>query len=204
MRATFGERGLAFLDALPDLIVRAQRRWDRHDLRLADPLSCNFIAYARRRGHEVVLKLGVPDREPISEVAALRHFDGRGAVRLLESDAEAGMLLLERLRPGRTLLSLNDDARATDIAADAMLALHRPAPQDSDLIDVRSRFEAFTRLRARFPGATGPLDGAIVQRAEQSVAARLAEEYDPYLLHGDLHHFNVLSSARGWPLIRKG
>ena len=50
IRATFGERGIAFLDALPDLIVRAQRRWDLHDLRLADPLSSKFIAYARRRG----------------------------------------------------------------------------------------------------------------------------------------------------------
>jgi len=198
IRATFGDRGVAFLEGLPELIDRAQGRWDLRDIRPADALSYNFIAFARRSGLDVVLKLGVPSRELTSEIAALRCFDGRGAVRLLESDAEAGMLLLERLRPGRTLSSLDDDTRATDIAAEVMLTLHRPAPRDSDLIGVRSWFDAFRRLRARFDGSAGPLDAAIVQRAEDIVAARLAEVYEPVLLHGDLHHFNILSSARGW------
>ena len=198
IRAVFGERGVTFLDGLPDLVIRAQRRWGLDDIRPADSLSYNFIAFARRQGEDVVLKLGVPNRELTSEIAALRHFDGRGAVRLLESDADAGMLLLERLRPGRTLTTVADDAQATDVAARVMLALDRPVPPDPDLIDVQSWFVAFERLRARFHGATGPLDAAIVERAEDFLAARLAEEYKPMLLHGDLHHFNILSSARGW------
>jgi streptomycin 6-kinase len=198
MRAAFGARGQAFLEGLPDLIGRAQQRWNLNEVRPVDSLSYNFVAFARRGRQDVVLKLGVPNRELTSEIAALRHFDGRGAVRLLESDAEAGMLLLERLRPGNTLIAVCDDAQATDIAADVILALDRPVPPDPDLIDVQSWFVAFERLRARFHGATGPLDGAIVERAEDFVAARLADGYGPVLLHGDLHHFNILSSARGW------
>jgi streptomycin 6-kinase len=198
MRAAFGARGQAFLEGLPDLIGRAQQRWNLNEVRPVDSLSYNFVAFARRGRQDVVLKLGVPNRELTSEIAALRHFDGRGAVRLLESDAEAGMLLLERLRPGNTLIAVCDDAKATDIAADVILALDRPVPPDPDLIDVQSWFVAFERLRARFHGATGPLDGAIVERAEDFVAARLADGYGPVLLHGDLHHFNILSSARGW------
>jgi streptomycin 6-kinase len=196
--AAFGERGQAFLDGLPDTIGRAQRRWNLHDIQPAEALSYNFVAFARRGSQDVVLKLGVPDRELNSEIAALRHLDGRGTVRLLDSDAQAGMLLLERLQPGHMLISVANDSQATDIAADLMLALRGPAPRSSDLIDLRSWFDAFKRLRARFHGGTGPLDGALVQRAEDIVAGRLGEDYQPVLLHGDLHHFNILSSERGW------
>jgi streptomycin 6-kinase len=198
VRAAFGERGRAFLEGLPELISRAQQRWNLDGIRPADSLSYNFVAFARRGGQDVVLKLGVPNRELTSEIAALRHFDGRGAVRLLEADASAGMLLLERLRPGHMLVSIADDAEATAIAADVMIALHHPAAPDSDLIDMQSWFDAFKRLRARFHGAVGPLDGGLVQLAENIVVARLEDEYEPVLLHGDLHHFNILSSARGW------
>ena len=198
VRGAFGERGQVFLDALPDLINRAQRRWRLEDIQRADALSYNFVAFARRAGRDVVLKLGVPNRELTSEIAALRHFDGRGAVRLLESDAGAGMLLLERLRPGQMLISAASDLQAIDIAADLMRTLHRPAPDDPDLIDVRSWFDAFKRLRARFDGVTGPLDAALVERAEGVAALGLDQDSAPVLLHGDLHHYNILSSDRGW------
>ena len=38
-----------------------------------------------------------------AEIAALRLFDGRGAVRLLDADPERGALLLERVEPGTML-----------------------------------------------------------------------------------------------------
>ena len=65
---TFGERGRLFLHALPELIEEAAARWELSDLQPAPVLSYNFILFARRAGAEVVLKLGVPDRELTSEV----------------------------------------------------------------------------------------------------------------------------------------
>ncbi len=59
------------------------------------------------------LKIGVPNRELTSEMSALRFFDGKGAVRLLEADEERVMFLLERLQPGDMLATLNDDDQAT-------------------------------------------------------------------------------------------
>ena len=54
----------------------------------------------RSAQERVILKLGVPNRELTSEIATLQHYDGRGACRLYDADAEKGMLLLERLQPG--------------------------------------------------------------------------------------------------------
>ena len=44
----------------------------------------------------------------------------------------------------------------------------------------------------RFEGGTGPLEKSLVERAEHSVANFFSEDYVPMLIHGDLHHYNIL------------
>jgi streptomycin 6-kinase len=52
-----------------------------------------------------------------------------------------------------------------------------------------------------FNGGTGPLDEKLVERTEKSVKDFFAENHHPVLMHGDFHHFNVLSSEHGWLVI---
>jgi len=116
--ATWGEPGRQWLSALPALLEDCARRWS---LTLAPPfpnLTFNYVApVALSDGTEAVLKVGVPNNELHAEAAALRAFDGRGSVRLLESDADAGVLLLERLRPGVVLTTLADEANDDEATA---------------------------------------------------------------------------------------
>jgi len=197
---TFGDRGQVFVQALPTLIKEAEGRWQLKSVQPAEGLSYSFVAYARRGSEDVVLKLGVPDRELTSEIHALRHFAGRGAVKLLDSDPGRGMLLLERLRPGAPLTSIRNDAEATQIAADVMLALLRPAPPDTQLIQLADWFEGFQRFRKQNSG-TGVLDAKLFKQAETSAREILGEEHRPTVLHGDLHHFNIISSGGRWVAI---
>src|SRR5690606_21934726 len=139
--ATFGERGRAWLADLPDLLTHCAERWE---LSLGAPfdLSYNYVCAATRHdgttggdGTPVVLKIGVPNRELTCEITALRHWAGRGAVMLLEADAAAGAMLLERLTPGTTLRRMVDsgdagDDAATREAARVMAALWQPPPAD--------------------------------------------------------------------------
>ncbi len=173
---TFGDEGKAWLASLPDLLDEATRRWHLTDIQSVSNLSYNFVAFANRsstavsihrtstdystspQGDEVVLKIGVPNRELISEMNALRFFDGKGAVRLLETDEERFMFLLERLQPGNMLTTLDDDDRAMNIAADVMLKLWRPAPTEGAFIQLSDWFKGFGKLRVRFEGGTGPLE----------------------------------------------
>ena len=53
---------------------------------------------------------------PIIVAEALRFFDGHGAARLLDSDLDLGAMVLERIRPGLTLLSIQDDEQATCVS----------------------------------------------------------------------------------------
>ena len=99
------------------------------------------------------------------------------------------------------LSTLEDDEEATHIATDVMLKIRRPAPQDEAFIKLSDWFEGFKRLRKHFHGGTGPFNKTLVERAERSVQDFFAEDYVPILMHGDFHHFNILSSERGWVVI---
>lgn len=112
---TYGDEGCTFLNSLPGIIDKASRRWNLTLIQTVPNLSYNYVAYAHRllpnsrQPGEVVLKIGVPNRELTSEMTALRLFNGQGSVRLLEADEDQGIFLLERLRPGEMLATLEDD-----------------------------------------------------------------------------------------------
>lgn len=201
----FGEKGNAWLNSLPSLIDAARQRWGLKNIQPAPNLSYNYVAFAERPSpihshqlEDVVLKIGVPAQELTSELTALQLFNGQGACLLLAADSRLGMLLLERVRPGKMLSTLKDDEEATHYAADVMLKLWKPATFTSALIELSDWFKGFDKLRTRFEGGTGPLEKKLVERAEMNVRGFFAEEYTPMLIHGDLHHFNILSSERGW------
>lgn len=223
---TFGEEGEALLANLPSLIQEASMRWGLKDVQPVPMLSYNFVAFAKRPsplthhplGEEnVVLKIGVPRDELISEMTALRLFNGDGACRLIDADEEKGFLLLERLNPGEMLVTLKDDEEATHIAAEVMKKIWRPlqslesvsllanmqeqAPALHKFIRLSDWFDGLKRLRKTFNGGTGPFSDKIVQRVESWVRDAFVENHQPVLMHGDFHHYNILSSERGWLII---
>ena len=195
------EDGRAYLEALPDLIADASARWALTDVQSVSNLSYNFVAFANRGNHQVVLKIGLPNRESKSEMAALRLFNGEGACRLLDHNEEKYWMLLERLQPGVMLSTLEDDEEATHIAAEVIQKIWRPASEDQAFIQLTDWFDGLKRLRATFHGGTGPLNAKLVDRVERSAQDFFIENHTPVLMHGDFHHFNILSSERGWLII---
>ena len=193
-----GEAGSAWLAQLPDRIGDLEQRWN-FQVQAPYSLSYNYVAPAvRAKGEKVVLKIGFPDRELVSEITALQHYAGRGIVQLLEDDADLGAFLIERLEPGIPLTDHPDDDEATRIAAQVMLDLWIPAPANAEgrLLTVDSWSKGFRRLRDQFDGGTGPMPAQLVERAERIYAELQADLAEPMLLHGDLHHWNILSAKR--------
>lgn len=192
-----GARGASWWRELPDLLERCARRWSLTLLPPFANLSYNYVAPAVRAGGvEVVLKVGVPNPELSSEIDALRHLDGRGSVRLLAADKAWGALLLERLRPGATVATVQDDEAATRIAAGVMQQLWRPPPEEHSFRSVADWAAGLQRLRAHFEGGAGPFPPRLVSLAESLFADLLPSMAPPVVLHGDLHHDNILSAER--------
>lgn len=185
--------------ALPDIIARCASRWSL-TIGLPFPqLSYNLVLSARdASGRDCVLKLGQINRELRTEIDALRLYDGRGSVQLLAAAEEDGALLLERLHPGQPLvaLSTHDDESATHVATDVMQALWRPVPFTHAFPAVADWGMGFARLRARFDGGSGPLPGDLLATAETVFDDLVRDSAESVLLHGDLHHTNILSARR--------
>ncbi len=203
IRKAFKEDGEKFLAVLPALVDEFSKRWGLTDVQPVPNLSFNFVAFAKHTStaQNVILKMGVPNNELRSEIAALKLFNGNGACQLLESDEERGVFLLERLNPGTMLAELKDDDERTHIAADVMQRLWRVAPEKNNFIQLSDWFGELKTVRPKFDGGTGPFPKEIFERVE-SFLPELFADTDMKLIHGDFHHFNILKSEeRGWLVI---
>lgn len=197
MREVYGEAGIKWLARLPAIIAECERRWSLATLSPFPRLSYNYVAPAvLADGRDAVLKVGYPGPELMCEMEALRLYDGHGIVQLLHADREHGAMLLERLKPGTPLAGIEDDEEATSIAARVMRQLWRPVPSDHPFPTVAKWAAGLGRLRERFGGTTGPLPKALVEEAETLFTELIASMDEVVLLHGDLHHENIVAAER--------
>ncbi len=194
--STFDD-GAAWIDQLPNIIAQCEARWGLTAQDHFPTLSYNYAAPATMAdGTAVVLKIGVPRDELITEMEALRIYNGRAICRLIDADREMGVLILEWLKPGKMLLDIKDDDEATRIAAQVMKKLWRRVPKTHNFPSVADWATGLGRLRETFNGRTGPYSQKLVETAESIFADMLTENVEPVLLHGDLHHYNILSAER--------
>ena len=200
----YGDAGSAWIDQFPALLDRVIARWG---LTLGEGFSYIGYAYVVRAelpdGTRAVLKLGPQEKEVApdgsqyaSELAALRHFDGAGICRLLDGDESEVSQLLELLEPGTMLAELGDDVAATEIAADVMSRLCKPLPPGDGFMSLERWGQAFARVRERYGGGCGAFPPDLFEPAADLWADLCATQGEHVLLHGDLHHYNILRATR--------
>jgi streptomycin 6-kinase len=156
------------------------------------------VAFVSRGDERLVLKLVPGAGDETRMGAVLGHWGGEGAVRLIAS--EAGAILMERARPGGDLFDLleaDSDDSATVAACDVMAALRRPAPGGGGFRTVADWGAGFARNRAA--AVEAGIEARLIDRAEALFQDLCASQAEPILLHGDLHHHNIVrDAARGW------
>lgn len=195
MHELHGEQGVTWSEALPGLIADCASRFDLIPEAPFSDLSYNFVIRAKRsNGKPAVLKSSFLKDELAREVSVLRAYEGRGAIHVLDADEEWGVALLECANPGTPLSSIEDDARATGLFCDVFRRLHLPAPTGCRYPSMRQHFAAIERYRERFDDESiaAPLPKNWVAYAEECLAYLLSTTSENLLLHGDLHHENIL------------
>ncbi|MEU1630887.1 aminoglycoside phosphotransferase family protein [Streptomyces sp. NPDC020096] len=193
-----GEAGRAWLAELPERLQECLERWELTPERVQQPGgNISMVVLVRQAdGTPAALKLSMITAETAQEHAALAHWDGRGAVRLLRADAEQGALLLERLHADISLRSL-PDAKAMLEAAGVVRRLWVPPAADhsfTSVADYTARLADLLRERREQPWAAEVRP--LVDEALELRDRLLADPPEPVLLHGDFHHGNVLAADR--------
>ena len=156
----------------------------------------SIIAYGTCDRTNVVLKLVKHEGDEWYSGQVVRAFEGRGVARVFEHTG--GALLLERLRPGYSLVGLcerGDDDAATDILASVIAAMTPGAPpmNCATLADWVASFDRYLAANDQ------AIPRTVVSRARDMFAELCASQNKTRLLHGDLQHSNVLfDDEHGW------
>ncbi|MGH2494524.1 MAG: aminoglycoside phosphotransferase family protein [Ktedonobacteraceae bacterium] len=191
-----GEEAIAWLERLPTVLANCERGWD---IIIGPPfaLSFNYVAPAvRPDGTQLVVKVCSLTDEFPQQPEALRLVDGRGMVQMIDCDTSEEVMLLERLIPGTMLREEENDEVSTSCAASIMQKIWRPVPENHPFKTVQDWEKGFDRLRQHYDGGTGPFPKVLLGQAETLYRELSASMAEPVLLHGDLHHENILAAER--------
>ncbi|HKP26378.1 MAG TPA: aminoglycoside phosphotransferase family protein [Dongiaceae bacterium] len=146
----------------------------------------------RQDGRAAMLKIA-REAEERRGAGLMTWWDGDGAARVLAHDGDA--VLLERATGHRSLTAMVHDGaddEASRILCDVAARLH--APRNRPLPDLIPLSAWFAELE---PGAAK--HGGILARAAEVARSLLNDQHEIAVLHGDLHHGNVLDfGPRGW------
>ena len=138
-----------------------------------------------------------PENGDEKTASVLKHYDGYGAVRLLQDQGNA--TLLERAVPGTPLSKLvqrGEDDQATHSLCDVIQKLHAKEAYDGRYVSVDELQSGFKKYLI---SGDIQIPQNLVKEAQSIYAELVKSQEKPILLHGDLHHDNVLyDEKRGW------
>jgi streptomycin 6-kinase len=194
-----GENGIAWIDALPTVIEKIFKQWKLKNITSVENMSYHYVAKAWcSDGKPVVLKIGFDKKAILDEKQALSYFDGNAAIRLLDYDEQYNALLLEQAIPGTTLKSFYPikDEFVIDCYVNTVKTL---LCKSSSSIDQFRPIKDW--LKALDAVQLNRIPNALLQRAIDLKAFLLSTMTKEVVLHGDLHHDNILKNNDTWIVI---
>jgi len=190
----YGEKSKAWLDALPQLVTAISSKHRLRDLREVTNLTYNYVLSGFQGDNPIILKLGLDHEALTREAFALKCFAGYGAVKVLVEDE--GMLLLERSVPGTSLKSYFPDKEqeSIEIVCGVMKKLHQASiPEGHNFLHIKDWLTALDK--------DWPIPDEYLQKARKLRDQLLQTAKPDVLLHGDLHHDNILQNGNDWVVI---
>ncbi|MFT5376667.1 MAG: streptomycin 6-kinase [Candidatus Latescibacterota bacterium] len=197
-----------WLAELPEILKGCREKWGLTLGRAVDEIKGNFVGFVMLpNGDEAILKVVLPDADLTAQMEALAIYEGRGINRLIDLDEDLGAMLLERLHPGTMLASHPNREEHPEITGRILVDLHKtPPPATHNLSHFQDWMnEAFRDIRNCSDLERSRPYLEQMPRAQGIMDTLRAPEEPQLLLHGDLHHWNILSDeSRGWMAIDPG
>ena len=185
-----------------ELMVRLRKYailWGLSSFRQIDYKSITanrlFTCISTEHG-ECVIKIGYDIKDIQNEYNILQEYENTRFCKVYEADSTNGILLLERITPGIRLREEPFLDKRLELFCEVFNRLHIQAVDKSNYptyMGWASRITEYMRRRKDFEALTNRMI-----RAEQ-ICLELCEKYsDEMLLHGDLHHDNILLDEKNY------
>lgn len=191
-----GQTWISQLHAIVDLMCI---NWKLNDIKPVDNMTYHFVAKASSSLHQkVVLKIGCDKKALENERQALTFFDGNGAVKLLDFNEEYNAILIEQAIPGYSLKSIYLDHldEAIDAYSKTIHKLHH-----SEISNNYSFPHISDWLDAIDNASKDKMPKNLIEKAVSLKNKLLSTISKEKLLHGDLHHDNILQHGNEWIII---
>ncbi|MGE3318042.1 MAG: aminoglycoside phosphotransferase family protein [Candidatus Berkiella sp.] len=195
----YGERGKAWLNALP---LQIQQLCEKYQLRFVKPmpgLTYNFVGLieSTQSGETAILKIAPAGQTLAKEAKWLQCFK-QGVAKVYWYDEQQHAFLMEHLVPGKALKTMvgMDDVKATRIICQVIRDLQ--AEQQAVL---EGAFKHLSEHIKNLDVLQGKIDTKLLSKAQGLFVELTSDRRYDVLLHGDLHHDNILSSGHAWKAI---
>lgn len=190
----YGNKGRAWLDRLPEHIQQISSKFNLHDLEPLPNLTYNYVMSGFQGDNPIILKLASDSEALKREAVTLKCCAKYGAAKVIAEGN--GMLLLERAVPGISLKSYfpDKDTISIEIICKVMERLHQAKfSKCHNFLHIKDWLSALDKdwnLPTYYLQKARKLRDKLLQPAEPDV-----------LLHGDLHHDNILRNGNSWMVI---
>lgn len=188
-----GEIGKAWLLDLPKIINKIANANGLSELKPLYNLTYNYVLSGFRGEQPIILKLSLDIDGLNHEALTLKAFASFGAVKILVQ--QDGALILERAISGISLKSYfpNKENEAIEIACNVIKKLHQahsPKQKFPYIEDWLAALDKEQNIPTNYLKKARELRDRLLQTSTQQI-----------LLHGDLHHDNILQNNNNWVII---
>ena len=178
------------------IVEKYKKQWELTEIEFQSELSNNnliFYAVSKRYG-KVIFKIRI-DNGYDNEILALKLFQGKNFCKLYEYSIEDEAYIMERIMPAHTLYEGAPRNERIQIAAEIFKKLHKndlPVGTFPTYTEWFKEGKEGTKNREDCKDMYPYLDSA------EQMLADICKKYSRnLLLHGDLHHENILQNEHG-------
>ena len=198
IEANFGERGEQWLAVLAARVEHYLMKWQLQFEGFIEPLSYNCVLKVRDREYTpLILKFGVPGEHFTNEIRATKLYKGERFARLLKYNERDGVMLLERLEPGYMLSKVESEEQVIHHYIEIWKALRRPVK--TSFPSIKGWFDELQVYLETYSKDDCLIPHTLVKNAQCYAQEIFETSASEELLHGDLHHYNILyDEERGW------
>ena len=190
----YGAKGRQWLDSLPEIIAKIAGEHNLSGLTPVNNMTFNYVASGYQNDNPIILKIGMNSKALTKEASCLKAFALASVAEVIADDTN--MIIMQRAVPGSTLKAHfpDNDIDATKILCASIKELHKASIPESHNFYYLS--ELFKTLDQKLD-----IPDEILSKAKHLRDELLESTIKEVLLHGDLHHDNILKNGDDWLVI---
>ncbi len=197
IKEIYPETGQQWLLNLPIQVTSLSEKWGFEFKQAMPELSYNFVALVKYQNEPAIIKIAPPEQSLARESLCLSSFQ-KDSPAILHFDEKANAMLMEYIYPGEPLKNLvkaGQDDQATKIICDVIRKLR------FQNVPKQHPFKHLSELSNDLNILKGHFDESLLNKAIRLFQELTVDRSKDIMLHGDLHHDNILSSNHDWKII---